>query len=153
MLIPDLAMKRGIGRWQTRRIQNGMDESEVGKKKKRCNLCGADGHTYKKCPQLSVPTAAAEAGPSGNPTDGSAPPTRIRAHLVVHVISCNVFVCTKLSILCIYYVQMSCLISWQCVFLSNLVVTNVTFNVICYVVFYLTFYLYFVHCILCGIVS
>ena len=78
MLIPDPAMKRGIGRRQTRRIQNGMDESEVGKKKKRCNLCGADGHTYKKCPQLSVPTAAAEAGPSGNPTDGSAPPTRIR---------------------------------------------------------------------------
>ena len=78
MLIPDPAMKRGIGRRQTRRIQNGMDESEVGKKKKRCNLCGADGHTYKKCPQFSVPTAAAEAGPSGNPTDGSAPPTRIR---------------------------------------------------------------------------
>ena len=47
-------------------------------KKKHCNLCGADGHTYKKCPQLSVPTAAAEAGPSGNPTDGSAPPIRIR---------------------------------------------------------------------------
>jgi len=46
--------------------------------KKRCKLCGADGHTYKKCPELSVPTAAAEAGPSGNPTDGSAPPTRIR---------------------------------------------------------------------------
>jgi len=55
-----------------------MDEAETGKKKKHCNLCGADGHTYKKCPQLSVPNAAAEAGPSGNPTDGSAPPTRIR---------------------------------------------------------------------------
>ena len=78
MLIPNLATKRGIGRWQTRRIQNGMDESEAGMKKKHCNLCGANGHTYKKCPQLSVPTAAAEAGPSGNPTDGSAPPTRIR---------------------------------------------------------------------------
>ena len=52
MLIPDPAMKRGIGRRQTRRIQNGMDKSEVGKKKKRCNLCGADGHTYKKCPLL-----------------------------------------------------------------------------------------------------
>ena len=78
MLIPDLATKRGIGRRQTRRIRNEMDESEAGKKKKCCNLCGADGHTYKKCPQLLVPTAAAEAGPSGNPTDGSAPPTKIR---------------------------------------------------------------------------
>ena len=66
---------------------------------KHCNLCGVDGHTYKKCPQLSVPTAAAEAGPSGNPTDGSAPPTRIRAHVVVHDTPSNVFVCTKLSIL------------------------------------------------------
>ena len=78
MLITDLATKRGIGRRQTRRIRNGMDESEAGKKKKRYNLCGADDHTYKKCLQLSVPTAAAEAGPSGNPMDGSAPPTRIR---------------------------------------------------------------------------
>ena len=78
MLIPDLATKRGICRRQTRRIRNGMDESEAVMKKKCCNLCGADGHTYKKCPQLSVPTAAAEAGPSGNPMDGSAPPTRIR---------------------------------------------------------------------------
>ena len=78
MLIPDLATKRGIGRRQARRIRNGLDESEAGMKKKHCNLCGADCHTYKKCPQLSVPIAAAEAGPSGNPTDGSAPPTRIR---------------------------------------------------------------------------
>ena len=78
MLIPDAATKRGIGRRQTRRIRNGMDESEAEKKKKHCNLCGADGHTYKKCPQLSVATAAAEAGSSGNPTDGSAPPTKIR---------------------------------------------------------------------------
>ena len=77
MIISDLATKRGIGRRQTR-IRNRMDESEAGMKKKCCNLCGADGHTYKKCPQLSVPTATAEAGPSGNPTDGSAPPTRIR---------------------------------------------------------------------------
>ena len=78
MLIPNAATKQGIGRRQTRRIRNVMDESEAGMKKKCCNLCEADGHTYKKCPQLSVPTAAAEAGPSGNPTDGSAPPTRIR---------------------------------------------------------------------------
>ena len=78
ILIPDVATKWGIGRRQTRRIRNGMDEAEAGKKKKHCNLCGADGHTYKKCPQLSVLNAAAEAGPSGNPTDGLAPPTRIR---------------------------------------------------------------------------
>ena len=55
MLIPDLATKRGIGRWQTRRIRNGMDESEAGMKKKRYNLCGADDHTYKKCSQLQYP--------------------------------------------------------------------------------------------------
>ena len=78
MLISDAATKRGICRRQTRRIRNGMDESEAGMKKKRCNLCGSDGHTYKKCPQLSVPTAAAEAGPCRNPTDGSTPPKRIR---------------------------------------------------------------------------
>ena len=30
--------KWGIGQWQTRRIQNGMDESEVGKKKRTCKL-------------------------------------------------------------------------------------------------------------------
>ena len=77
ILIPDVATKRGIGRRQTRRIRNGMDESEAVMKKKCCNLCGADGHTYKKCPQLLVPTAAIEAGPSGNPTDGSTPPTII----------------------------------------------------------------------------
>ena len=103
MLIPDPAMNRGIGRRQTRRIQNGMGESEVGKKKKRCNLCGADGHTYKKCPQLSVPTAAAETGPFGflcwvGSTYKNSP------HVVVHDTPSNVFVCTKLSILCIYYV-------------------------------------------------
>ena len=32
MLIPDAATKRGIGRRQTHRIRNGMDESEAGKK-------------------------------------------------------------------------------------------------------------------------
>ena len=91
MLIPDPAMKRGIGRRQTHHIQNGMDESEVGKKKRCCcrgwtfrESNGWIGSTYKNSP-----------------------------HLVVHVTSCNVFVCTKLSILCIYYVLMSYLISWQ----------------------------------------
>ena len=45
MYIPNPDAMRGVGRRQTLRIRNGMDESEAGKKKKRCNLCGADGHT------------------------------------------------------------------------------------------------------------
>ena len=65
--------RRGVGRQQTLRIRNGMDESEAGKKKKRCNLCGADGHTYKKCPKMHEDNAGAEVGPSGNPTDGLPP--------------------------------------------------------------------------------
>src|SRR6185436_4524858 len=153
MLIPDPAMKRGISRRQTRRIQNGMDESEVGKKKKRCNLCGADGHTLQEVP-TAFSTHCYCRGWTFRESDGWIGSTyKNSPYLVVHVTSCNIFVCTKLSILYIYYVLMSCLISAQCVFLSNLVVTNETFNVICYVVFCLTFYLYFVHSILCGIVS
>ena len=52
MYIPNPDARRGVGRRQTLRIRNGMDESEAGKKKKRCNLCGADGHTYKKYPKM-----------------------------------------------------------------------------------------------------
>ena len=45
MYISNPDARRGVGRRQILRIRNGMDESEAGKKEKRCNLCGADGHT------------------------------------------------------------------------------------------------------------
>ena len=45
MYIHNPDARRGVGRRQTLRIRNGMDEPEAGKKKKRCNLCGADSHT------------------------------------------------------------------------------------------------------------
>ncbi|WVZ67009.1 LOW QUALITY PROTEIN: hypothetical protein U9M48_016155 [Paspalum notatum var. saurae] len=60
------------GRRKTRRIRNGMDEAEAGKRPKQCTQCGAVGHNYKKCPQNAV-SGAAEAGPSGNATDGAPP--------------------------------------------------------------------------------
>ena len=72
MYIPDEATKRGKGRRQTRRIRNGMDESEAGKAPRRCNQCGQYGHNYKKCP-LNAVADKAEAGPSGNPNDGERP--------------------------------------------------------------------------------
>ena len=73
MYIPNLDATRGVGRRQTLRIRNGMDESEAGKKKKWCNLCGADGHTYKKYPKMHEDNTCAEVEPSGNPTDGLPP--------------------------------------------------------------------------------
>ena len=73
MFIPDPATKKGKGRCQTRRIRNGMDESEVSKAQKRCSQCRALGHNYKKCAQNAL-NDAADAGPSRNPRDG-APPT------------------------------------------------------------------------------
>ncbi|WVZ78258.1 hypothetical protein U9M48_025999 [Paspalum notatum var. saurae] len=69
--IPNPALKRLKGRRQTRRIRNGMDEAEAGKRPKQCTQCGVVGHNYKKCPQNAFP-ASAEAGPSGNATDGMA---------------------------------------------------------------------------------
>ena len=41
MFIPDPATKKGKGHRQTRRIRNGMDESEASKTQKRCSQCGA----------------------------------------------------------------------------------------------------------------
>ena len=55
-----------------------MDESEAGMKKKHCNLCGADGHTYKKCPKIHENNAGAKIGPSRNPTDGLPPDFGVR---------------------------------------------------------------------------
>jgi hypothetical protein len=70
--VPHPDLKRGRGRRQSRRIRNGMDESEAGKAQKRCSICGALGHNYKRCPTNAIP-GHAEAGPSGNPEDGAAP--------------------------------------------------------------------------------
>ena len=55
MFIPDPATKKGKGRRQTRRIRNGMDESEASKAQKRCSQCGSLSHNYKSvagCPLL-----------------------------------------------------------------------------------------------------
>ena len=73
MYISNPDVRRGVDRRQILRIRNGMDESETGKKKKRYNICGADGHTYKKCPKMHEDNAGAEVGSSGNPTDGLSP--------------------------------------------------------------------------------
>src|SRR6266540_2382625 len=71
--IPDPeTKKRGPGRQQTRRIRNGMDESEVGKVPRRCSPCNNYGHNYKKC-SMNEYHDAAEAGPSGNASDGRPP--------------------------------------------------------------------------------
>jgi hypothetical protein len=76
--ISDRSTKRGKGPRQTRRIRNAMDESEVAKMAKRCSQCGVVGHNYKRCPNNEIHDDA-EAGPSGNPTDG-APPDFVLAH-------------------------------------------------------------------------
>ena len=66
MFIPNPATKKGKGRCQTRRIRNGMDESEASKAQKRCSQCGALGHNYKKCPKNALHDAA-DVGPSEIP--------------------------------------------------------------------------------------
>ena len=60
------------GRRKTRRIRNGMDEAEAGRSIKCCTNCGNLGHNYKRCPLTDL-LGSAEAGPSGNATDGAAP--------------------------------------------------------------------------------
>ena len=63
MFIPDPATKKVKGRRQTRRIRNGMDESEAGKAQKHCSQCEDLGHNYKKCPQNALHDAAEEVLP------------------------------------------------------------------------------------------
>ena len=41
-------------------------------------MCGAYGHTYKKCPKIHEDNAGAEIGPSGDPTDGLSPDFGVR---------------------------------------------------------------------------
>ncbi len=82
--IPDPAtVRKGPGRPKTRRIRNGMDESELAKVARKCSQCNNYGHNYKKCP-MNEQHNAAEAGPSGNASDGRPPEfvstTASRAH-------------------------------------------------------------------------
>ena len=101
MLIPDPAMKRGIGRRQTRRIQNGMDESDVGKKKKKLQLVWRRRSHLQEVP-TTFSTHCYWRGWTFRESDGWIGSTyKNSPHLVVHVTTCNVFVCMKLNILCI----------------------------------------------------
>jgi hypothetical protein len=71
---PDLSkLRQKPGRRRTRRIKNDMDESETGKRTRRCSICNATNHTYKNCPGARD-NCANEAGPSGDPSDGRQPP-------------------------------------------------------------------------------
>ncbi|BAH91629.1 Os02g0285700 [Oryza sativa Japonica Group] len=73
--IPDpskLRVKKG--RRQTRRIRNDMDESEAGGRTLCCSKCDLRGHTYKKCPKNAEVPSGADAGPSGQASDGRQPP-------------------------------------------------------------------------------
>ncbi|XP_040379866.1 uncharacterized protein LOC121054425 [Oryza brachyantha] len=49
-------VRNKAGRRKTRRIRNDMDESELGRRKKRCSRCDGEGHTYKNCPGESTST-------------------------------------------------------------------------------------------------
>jgi hypothetical protein len=61
------------GRRQTRRIRNDMDESELRPRIQRCSACNQSGHTYKHCPNNDAGPSSAEAGPTGDATDGRPP--------------------------------------------------------------------------------
>src|SRR5438034_829876 len=49
-----------------------MDESELAKVARKCSQCNNYGHNYKKCP-MNEQHNTAEAGPSGNASDGRPP--------------------------------------------------------------------------------
>src|SRR6266540_2625935 len=71
--IPDPeTKKKGDGNRQTCHIWNGMDESELGKMARQSSQCNNYEHNYKKCP-MNEQHDAAEAGPSGNASDGRPP--------------------------------------------------------------------------------
>jgi hypothetical protein len=61
------------GRRQTRRIHNDMDESELRTRIQRYSACNQSGHTYKHCPNNDAGPSSAEAGPTGDATDGRPP--------------------------------------------------------------------------------
>jgi hypothetical protein len=61
------------GRRHTRRIRNDMDESELCPRIQRCSACNQSGHMYKRCPNNDVGPSSAEAGPTGDATDGRSP--------------------------------------------------------------------------------
>jgi hypothetical protein len=61
------------GRCQTRRIRNDMNELELCPRIQRCSACNQSGHTYKRCPNNDAGPSSAEAGPTGDATDGRPP--------------------------------------------------------------------------------
>jgi hypothetical protein len=61
------------GRHQIRPIRNDMDESELRTRIQRCSACNQSGHTYKRCPNNDARPSSAEAGPTGDATDGRPP--------------------------------------------------------------------------------
>jgi hypothetical protein len=71
MYIPDPRTARvKRGRHQTRRIRNDMDELELRTRIQRCSACNQSGHMYKRCPNNDAGSSSAEAGPTGDATDG-----------------------------------------------------------------------------------
>jgi hypothetical protein len=72
--IPDTGSARvNRGRCETRRIHNDMDESELRPRIQRCSACNQSGHMYKHCPNNDAGSSSAEAGPTGDATDGRPP--------------------------------------------------------------------------------
>jgi hypothetical protein len=61
------------GRRQTWRIRNDMDELELHTRIQRCSACNQSGHTYKRYPNNDAGPSSAEAGATGDATDGRPP--------------------------------------------------------------------------------